>query len=79
MELKLPPAFTSINLASRLTLAEASMLAGIPKGPSVYSPYLQEERAKNRQQLILNEMVEQGYITKQEATTAQKENSLLLP
>lgn len=63
--------------ASRLTLAEASMLAGIPKGPSVYSPYLQEERAKNRQQLILNEMVEQGYITKQEATTAQKEKLTL--
>ncbi|PFK46568.1 monofunctional biosynthetic peptidoglycan transglycosylase [Bacillus cereus] len=60
--------------ASDLTLAEASMLAGIPKGPSVYSPYVKEERAKTRQSIILDEMVEQGYITKGQATSAKKEN-----
>ncbi|WIY61258.1 transglycosylase domain-containing protein [Bacillus arachidis] len=59
--------------ASDLTLAEASMLAGIPKGPSVYSPYLKEERAKTRQSIILDEMVEQGYITKGQASSAKKE------
>ncbi|AWC30649.1 transglycosylase domain-containing protein [Bacillus cytotoxicus] len=59
--------------AKDLTLAEASMLAGIPKGPSLYSPYLKKERAKQRQSLILNEMVEQGYITKQQAEAAKKE------
>ncbi|GAB6252289.1 PBP1A family penicillin-binding protein [Bacillus cereus] len=59
--------------AKELTLAEASMLAGIPKGPSVYSPFLKEDRAKGRQALILDEMVEQGYITKQQATLAKKE------
>ncbi|PEI90370.1 monofunctional biosynthetic peptidoglycan transglycosylase [Bacillus pseudomycoides] len=59
--------------ASDLTLAEASMLAGIPKGPSVYSPYLKEERAKTRQSIILDEMVEQGYITKGQSSSAKKE------
>ncbi|MEN1938072.1 PBP1A family penicillin-binding protein [Paenibacillus sp. 102] len=59
--------------ASDLTLAESSMLAGIPKGPSVYSPYVKEERAKTRQSIILDEMVEQGYITKDQASSAKKE------
>ena len=59
--------------AKDLTLAEASMLAGVPKGPSLYSPYLKEARAKQRQSLILDEMVEQGYITKEQASSAKKE------
>ncbi|ENQ3106785.1 penicillin-binding protein, 1A family [Bacillus sp. 491mf] len=59
--------------AKDLNLAEASMLAGIPKGPSLYSPYLHKNRAKERQALILNEMVEQGYITKLEAAAAKQE------
>ncbi|WP_410984796.1 transglycosylase domain-containing protein [Bacillus cereus] len=59
--------------ASDLTLAEASMLAGIPKGPSIYSPYVKEERAKTRQSIILGEMVEQGYITKNQANSAKQE------
>ncbi|HDX9587265.1 TPA: PBP1A family penicillin-binding protein [Bacillus pseudomycoides] len=58
--------------AKDLNLAEASMLAGIPKGPSLYSPYLHKSRAKERQAIILNEMVEQGYITKQEAAAAKQ-------
>lgn len=65
--------------AKELTLAEASMLAGIPKGPSVYSPYLNEERAKERQTLILDEMTEQGYITKKEAQAAKTEQLALAP
>lgn len=59
--------------AKDLNLAEASMLAGIPKGPSLYSPYLHKSRAQERQALILNEMVEQGYITKKEAAAAKQE------
>ncbi|MEH7460725.1 PBP1A family penicillin-binding protein [Bacillus thuringiensis] len=58
--------------AKDLNLAEASMLAGIPKGPSLYSPYLHKSRAKERQAIILNEMVEQGYITKKEAAAAKQ-------
>ncbi|MCP8967998.1 PBP1A family penicillin-binding protein [Ectobacillus ponti] len=50
--------------ARDLTLAESAMLAGIPKGPSLYSPYVSKERARGRQALILSAMREQGYITK---------------
>ena len=53
-----------------LTLAEASMLAGIPKNPSVYSPLVNEEKAKNRQKIILNSMVENKYITQSQADAA---------
>lgn len=56
-----------------LTLAEASMLAGIPKSPSNYAPTVNEKKAKERQKLILNAMVERNYITKEEALKAYSE------
>lgn len=56
-----------------LTLAEASMLAGIPKNPSTYSPLINEEKAKKRQKSILNSMVINGYITEEDANAAYKE------
>ncbi len=65
--------------AADLTLAEASMLAGVPKGPSYYSPYLNEQRAKQRQALILGQMREQGYITKEEEAEAKQTKLVLVP
>lgn len=59
--------------ASDLSIAEASMLAGIPKNPSNYSPITNPENAKNRQKLILNSMVENGYITENEKEMALNE------
>lgn len=56
--------------ASGLTLAEASILAGIPKGPGIYSPLRSLENAKKRQTIILQSMVQNGYIKKAEAQTA---------
>lgn len=56
--------------ANALTLAEASMLAGIPKGPNSYSPLVNEEKAKSRQKIVLQSMKTQGYINKQEMTEA---------
>ncbi|MCI9110818.1 MAG: PBP1A family penicillin-binding protein [Bacilli bacterium] len=53
-----------------LTLAEASMLAGIPKNPNKYSPLTNQTKAKARQKIILNSMVENKYITKEEANRA---------
>ena len=50
-----------------LTLAEASMLAGIPKSPANYAPTVNEKKAKERQRLILNAMVDRDYITEEEA------------
>ncbi|SER88617.1 penicillin-binding protein, 1A family [Gracilibacillus ureilyticus] len=48
--------------ASELSWAEASMLAGIPKGPSIYSPFHNLEKAKERQTLILNNLYEKNVI-----------------
>lgn len=50
-----------------LNLDEASMLAGIPNAPSVYSPSVNPDLAKKRQKHVLDKMVEYGYITKEEA------------
>ena len=50
-----------------LTLDEASMLAGIPNAPSVYSPNVNPDLAKKRQLHVLNKMVENGYISQEEA------------
>lgn len=58
---------------SELTLAESSMLAGVPKGPGLYSPYLNMENAKKRQLTVLNAMVAQKFITKEEADQAYAE------
>lgn len=56
-----------------LNLAEASMLAGIPNWPSKYSPYVDYEASKERQLVVLNSMVRDNYITKEEADNAYNE------
>ena len=56
--------------ASDLTLAEASILAGIPKSPSNYSPISNEDNAKRRQLSILDSMVKNKYISRHEADEA---------
>jgi len=57
----------------KLDLAESAMLAGIPKSPSLYSPYINFDRAKERQEIILNAMAERGFITSDEAEEAKNE------
>ncbi|NRD77224.1 penicillin-binding protein [Bacillus sp. BRMEA1] len=59
--------------AADLTLAEASMLAGIPKGPYMYSPFASMKNAKARQAIILQSMVKNGYITDKQAKKAEQE------
>ena len=56
--------------ASELSLAEASILVGIPKAPSNYSPLINYELSKKRQKVVLNTMVNNGYITQEEADIA---------
>jgi len=56
--------------AKELTLAEASILAGIPKSPSNYSPTQNPEAAKERQKIILESMVKNEYITESEKNEA---------
>jgi 1A family penicillin-binding protein len=56
--------------AKDLSLAESSMLAGVPKGPKYYSPYRDMKNAKDRQKKVLQDMVECGDITQSEADVA---------
>lgn len=59
--------------AKDLSVAEAAMLAGIPKGPTYYSPLNDEDRAKERQMRILGIMLDQDVITEQEYASAERE------
>ena len=59
--------------AKDLTLAESSMLVGIPKSPSNYSPINNYELAKKRQYMVLNSMVKNDYITETEKEEAFNE------
>ncbi|OMD70424.1 transglycosylase domain-containing protein [Paenibacillus odorifer] len=60
--------------AADLDLAESTMLAGIPKGPTYYSPYNHMDNAKKRQRIILTVMANLGNITQEEAGQAVQEN-----
>jgi len=55
--------------AKQLNLAEASLIAGIIKAPSAYSPFNNLTRAKERQLTALNRMEEEGFIKKSEKET----------
>lgn len=57
-----------------LTLAEAALLAGLPQAPTRYSPFgAYPEYAKERQREVLRRMTEDGYITKEQAEAADRE------
>ena len=53
-----------------LSLTEASILVGIPKNPSLYNPIYNLEKAKKRQKIVLDSMLEEGYITEEERDIA---------
>ena len=53
--------------AKDLTLTEAALLAGMPKGPVAYSPLINPEKALRRRNLVLSEMESDGVITHQQA------------
>jgi len=56
--------------AAQLSLAEAALLAGLPKSPTRYNPLRYPERAKNRQLVVLRRMVTAGFITAEEGAEA---------
>ena len=59
--------------AKDLSLAEASLLAAIPKAPSVYSPLISLEKAKERQLIVLNNLVNNNIISSKEKDDAYNE------
>ncbi|NJM31740.1 MAG: PBP1A family penicillin-binding protein [Limnobacter sp.] len=56
-----------------VSLAEAAMLAGLPKAPSAYNPIVNPKRATVRQQYVLRRMLSLGYITESQYQSALKE------
>jgi len=56
-----------------VTLAEAAYLAGLPKGPSDYSPYYHPQAARRRQVTAIKRMVEEGFISSAEGDRAVEE------
>jgi penicillin-binding protein 1A len=58
---------------NQLTVAEAAMLAGLPKAPSAYNPVANPKRAKARQQYILQRMAQLGYITPEQYEQARNQ------
>ena len=57
--------------ARKLTLTEAALLAGLAKGPVVYSPINHPDRAMKRRNLVINAMLEDGKITTAQAEDAR--------
>ena len=58
---------------NELTVAEAAYLAALPKGPSNYHPFKQTERAIDRRNWVIDQMVANGYITREEAAKSKAE------
>ncbi|HEX3534041.1 MAG TPA: PBP1A family penicillin-binding protein [Gemmatimonadaceae bacterium] len=65
--------------ASKLSLAESAALAAMPKGPALYDPLRYPDRVKQRRNVVLSLMADQGYVTRAQATTAQGAPLVTLP
>lgn len=56
-----------------LTLGECAMIAGVTNNPAAFSPYNNEDKAKQRRAIVLNNMVVEGKISTSEAEAAKQE------
>lgn len=59
--------------AKDLDLAEASLIAGLPQAPSEYDPLLHLDAARERQSIVLQRMVEENYVSVDQAARAKSE------
>jgi penicillin-binding protein 1A len=64
---------------NELTVAEAAYLAALPKGPSNYNPYKDTDRAIERRNWVIDQMVENGYVTREEGDKAKTEGLNVKP
>ena len=62
-----------------ISVAEAAMLAGLPKAPSAFNPISNPRRARARQLYIIDRMVENGFITAESAKEAKEQPVVLKP
>jgi penicillin-binding protein 1B len=58
---------------SNLSLSEAALIAGVIQNPYQHSPFVNQERAKERRNIVLNAMAEADFITREAATRAQSD------
>jgi penicillin-binding protein 2D len=65
--------------AARLSIAEAATLAAVINGPGFYDPLKFPDRVRARRNLVLGLMAGQGYITRAQATEAQREPLIIAP
>ncbi|HEU4640904.1 MAG TPA: PBP1A family penicillin-binding protein [Gemmatimonadaceae bacterium] len=65
--------------AAQLSLAEAATLAALPKGPALWDPIAHPERAKERRNLVLSLMAQQGYISKAVAEETSRQPVVTAP
>src|SRR5262245_40896876 len=56
---------------AELTLEEAAYIAALPKGPNNYHPFKQVQKATERRNWILDQMAENGFVTKDQARAAK--------
>lgn len=57
--------------AGDLSLSECALIAGLPQAPGYYDPFTHPELAKQRQMVVLGLMVRQGYLTHEQAVSAE--------
>ncbi len=65
--------------AARLSLAQAATLAALPKGPALYDPVRHPDRARERRDLVLTLMAQQGYATSDAVAAAKAEPVVTAP
>jgi 1A family penicillin-binding protein len=65
--------------AARLDLGEATLLAGVPQRPSAYAPNQHLDAALRRRAVVLNRMVEAGYISAAQAEETERRIPHILP
>ena len=55
--------------STEMTLADCTMMAGIPNAPSVYAPTVNPDLTRDRQEKVISDMVEYGYLSEEESNT----------
>jgi penicillin-binding protein 1A len=65
--------------ASKVSLAEAASLAAMPKGPALYDPLKYPDRVRQRRNVVLSLMADQGFISQDQATRAKAERLATSP
>ncbi len=65
--------------ASKLTLAEAALIAGIIRAPALYSPWTHSDEARRRSFIVLQRMREEGKITVEQEQAARRERIRVQP